>query len=318
MSVRRNDYDVTNCVKTTDPIAVNAEVNRIYGRLYPQEETGRLDQAFRDATALYQGEYPGFRGCDAAYHDIQHVLDVTLAMARLIDGYERDRVGAEHIDAPLFRLGVVVALFHDCGYLLTLDDTEHRNGGEVTLTHVSRGADFLRQYLPGIGMGEVADVAANLIHFTGFETPVARIEVPTLRHKLLGNLLGSADIIAQMSDRCYLEKCRDRLYPEFVAAGIAHKRLPNGEQEVVYASGADLVLKTPKFYEGAARRLEGDLQGAHQFAMTHFGGKHIYLDELGKSIQHARELAIDEVASALNRTPPVTQPGQTIKHKALG
>ena len=28
-------------------------------------------------------------------------------------------------------------------------------------------------------------------------------------------------------DRCYPEKCRDRLYPEFVAGGIARKRNPD-------------------------------------------------------------------------------------------
>ena len=318
MNIRRSEYDVTNSLNTTDSTAVNAEVNRIYTQLYPQEETGQIDQAFRDTVALYQGRYAGFRACDTAYHGIQHILDVTLAMARLTDGYERARIGAEPLDAPLFRLGVIVALFHDSGYLLTLDDTEHRNGGEVTLTHVSRGAHFLREYLPKIGMGDVAEVAANLIQFTGFETPVAKIEVPTLRHKLLGSLLGSADIIAQMSDRCYLEKCRDRLYPEFVAAGIARRHLPNGEEEVAFASGADLVLKTPGFYDGAARRLEGDLGGTHQYAESHFGGKHLYLDELNRSIQHARNLKSEEDALALKRIPPITQAGQTGNIKARG
>jgi hypothetical protein len=311
MSQRGAEYDVTNSVNTTDSTAVNAEVDRIFTRLYPAESPGQIDQAFRDTTALYQGRFPGFRACDTAYHDIQHVFDVTLAMARLIDGYERAPIGAQALGAPLFRLGVVVALFHDSGYLLALDDTRHKNGGEVTLTHVSRGAHFLKGYLPNIGMGDVADVAAQLVHFTGFETPVAKIEVPTLRHKLLGSLLGSADIIAQMADRCYLEKCRDRLYPEFVAAGIARKRLPSGEEEVVFASGADLVLKTPRFYEGAVRRLETDLGGAHHYVERHFGGQHLYLEELGKSIQHARDLKVEGDTSALKRIPPVTQPGQT-------
>jgi len=111
-------------------------------------------------------------------------------------------------------------------------------------------------------MGEVADVAASLIHFTGYEIPVAEIKVPSLGYKLLGSLLGSADIIAQMSDRCYLEKCRDRLYPEFLAGGIARKRLPDGNEEVLYESGEDLVRKTPHFYQGASRRLDADLGGA--------------------------------------------------------
>ena len=311
MAYRGNDFDVSSKFNTTDPKAVKDEIDRIYLALYPSAPATLLDIAFSDFTRLYRGEYPGYHACDTAYHDMQHVLEVTLAMARLIDGYERSRIGAQTLDAPLFRLGIVVALFHDSGYLLALDDKQHKTGGEVTLTHVSRGADFLKRYLPNIGMGEVADVAAQLVHFTGFETPVAKIEVPSLRHKLLGSLLGSADIIAQMSDRCYLEKCRDRLYPEFVAAGIARKRLPSGEEEVVFASGADLVLKTPRFYEGAARRLEVDLGGAHHYVERHFGGQHLYLEELGKSIQHARDLKKESDTSALKRIPPVTQPGQT-------
>lgn len=311
MSQRGPEYDVSNRVKTTDSNAVNDEIDRIFARLYPDQSPGQIDQAFRDVTALYQGRFPGFRACDTAYHDIQHVLDVTLAMARLIDGYERAGIGSQALGAPLFRLGIVVALFHDSGYLLALDDMQHKNGGEVTLTHVSRGGQFLKKYLPNIGMGEEADVAAQLVHFTGFETPVAKIEVPSLRHKLLGSMLGSADIIAQMADRCYLEKCRDRLYPEFVAAGIARKRLPNGEEEVVFASGADLVLKTPRFYEGAARRLENDLDGAHHYVEHHFGGQHLYIEELSKSIQHARDLKEESDTSALKRIPPVTLTSQT-------
>jgi hypothetical protein len=309
MTPRGAEYDVTNRVKTTDSAAVNAEVDRIFAQLYPGESPGQIDRAFIDVTALYRGRYPGYRACDTAYHDIQHVLDVTLAMARLLDGYERAGFESQGLGASLFRLGIVVALFHDSGYVLERADREHKNGGEVTLTHVSRGGSFLRKYLPDIGMGEEADIAAQLVHFTGFETPVAKIEVPSLRHKLLGSMLGSADIIAQMADRCYLEKCRDRLYPEFVAAGIARKSLPNGEEQVVFSSGADLVLKTPRFYEGAARRLENDLDGAHHYVERHFNGRHLYLDALTKSIQRARDFKEESDTDALKRIPPVTLTG---------
>jgi hypothetical protein len=303
---RRSEYDVSNDIKTTDPAFVNAAVDRIFTRLYPSEAAGQIDRAFQDMASLYRGGLPGYFACDTPYHDIQHVLDVTLAMARLIDGYNRGAVGVESLDAPLFRLGIVTALFHDCGYMRSLDDKQHRNGSELTLTHVSRGAQFLRTYLPTIGMGDMAEVAAQLIHFTGFETPVADIALPTAGHRLLGCILGSADIIAQMSDRCYLEKCRDRLYPELVAAGIARKRLPTGEMQVVYESGEDLVLKTPRFYESAMRRLETDLDGAHCYAARHFGGEHRYFEELAKNVQFAHKLATAGDARALKRHPPMT------------
>jgi hypothetical protein len=303
---RGNEYDVSCQVNTTDSAGVNSEVDRIFLELYPKSSTEKIDWAFNDLTTMYRGGRPGYHACDTAYHDVQHVLDVTLAVARLIDGYERARIGLEPLDASMFRLGVITALFHDCGYIRTLDDKQHKKGGELTLTHVSRGARFLRDYLPKIGMGDVADIAASLIHFTGYEIPVAEIKVPSLAYKLLGSLLGSADIIAQMSDRCYLEKCRDRLYPEFVAGGIARKRLPDGKEEVVYQSGEDLVMKTPHFYRGASRRLDSDLGGTHKYVRNHFGGQHLYMDELTKNIEFARAITEQGNGTALKRNPPTT------------
>jgi hypothetical protein len=309
---RGNEYDVSCQVNTTDPATVNSEVDRIFLELYPTSSTEKIDRAFRDLATMYRGGRPGYHACDTAYHDIQHVLDVTLAMARLIDGYERARIGREPLDAPMFRLGVITALFHDCGYIRTLDDSQHRNGGELTLIHVSRGARFLRDYLPKIGMGEVADIAASLIHFTGYEIPVADIRVPSAAYRLLGSLLGSADIIAQMSDRCYLEKCRDRLYPEFVAGGIARKRLADGGEEVVYGSGDDLVRKTPRFYQGASRRLDADLGGTHLYARNHFGGQHLYMEELAKNIEFAQTIDGQGDGTALKRKPPATMARRSV------
>jgi hypothetical protein len=290
MNPGHNHYDVSESVDVADPVAVDAEVKQTFLARYPGASTSKIDQAFRDIDALYHGRFPGYHSCDTGYHDIQHVLDVTLAMARLMDGYERADTGRESFDAPLFCLGIVTALFHDCGYVRELGDRFHRNGGELTLTHVSRGARFLQRYLPQIGMGDVADIAATLVHFTGYEIPVAQIKVPTTRYKLLGSMLGSADIIAQMSDRCYLEKCRDRLYPEFVAAGIARKRLPDGKEEVIYKSGEDLVKKTPNFYQGAMQRLEGDLGACYRYAGYHFGGRDLYLARIDSNVRFAAKL----------------------------
>ena len=306
MEIRGNDFDVSAQFNTTDPQVVNDEVDRIYLELYPSAPTRLLDHAFRDLTRLYRGEYPGYHPCDTAYHDVQHVLDVTLAMARLIDGYERSRVGTQPFGDSLFRLGVITALFHDMGYVRALDDHAHRNGAEYTLTHVSRGSLFLRDYLPRIGMAEMADVAAELIHFTGYEMPVGKIRVPSPIYRLLGSMLGSADIIAQMSDRCYLEKCRDRLYPEFVAGGLTVKRDEEGAEQVIFASGEDLVIKTPQFFQGARKRLDVDLGGSYSYAQQHFGGQNLYLEELNKNIQFAQEIGAESDSSVLKRKPPET------------
>ena len=109
-------------------------------------------------------------------------------------------------------------------WLRRRNDQRHRYGAEYTLTHVSRGAAFLRDYVRELGYGErLAQLAGTMIHFTGYEVPFGEIEarVSDPRDIVLGHLLGTADMIAQMADRCYLEKCRDRLYADFVLGGVA-------------------------------------------------------------------------------------------------
>jgi hypothetical protein len=200
---------------------------------------------------------------------------------------------------------VICALYHDMGYIRRVNDKLHRNGAEYTSTHVSRGARFLRDYLPTIGMPDFADAAGQIVHFTGYERPVASIRVKDPMHKLIGSLLGSADIIAQMSDRCYLEKCRDRLYPEFVAGGIARKQTEEGEQ-VVFASGEDLLRKTPNFFASATHRLNVDLGGAYQFAGSHFGGTNLYMDAVKQNIRFAERAGSQPGEIQLRRQPPTT------------
>lgn len=308
--MRRNDHDVTDRVRTTDLAAVRRAVNALFSGLYDDVPLIPVERAFAEADRLYRGEHPGYWPCDTQYHDLQHILDVTLAMARLMDGYERSRVDAPALGAELYQLGLIAALFHDVGYLRRRADRRHRYGAEYTLVHVSRGGEFLRRYLLRLGLGRHAPVAAELLHFTGYERAVATLCVsdPLLRH--LGHMLGAADIIAQMSDRCYLEKCRDRLYPEFVLGGIARRRLPSGRTQVVFRSGEDLVRKTPGFYLNASRRLEVELEGAHGYARKHFGGQNLYLDEIQKNVRFARVFAQTGDSELLRRTPPDTlEPG---------
>lgn len=305
MQPRRNDYDITNRIQTTDPHAVEAEVCRLFGLLYPGTTHAEMGRAFADVAAMYQGKFPGYRACDTAYHDVQHVMDVTLAMARLMDGYERTRGQTPALGAKLFQFGVTVALFHDMGYLRAIDDKIAPNGAYYTQSHVSRGAAFLFDYLKSIGLPELSEAGAELIHFTGYEKRVADILIEDPLLRMLGSLLGSADIMAQMADRCYLEKCRDRLYPEFVAGGIAERLDAAGNKTVVFASGEDLINKTPVFFQSAVQRLESDLGGAYNFAAAHFGGFNLYIHAATKNVRFAKQISVGSTSS-LRRTPPLT------------
>jgi hypothetical protein len=305
MQPRRNDYDITNRIQTTDIASVEAEITRLLHLLYPGATHFAMTRAFADIAKLYVGEYPGYRACDTSYHDVQHVMDVTLAMARLMDGYERSRMAKPAIGIQLFQLGIITALFHDMGYLRATDDDIAPNGAYYTSNHVSRGAKFLHTYLPTIGLADFAEAGAELIHFTGFEKRVSEILIEDPMLRLIGSLLGSADIIAQMADRCYLEKCRDRLYPEFVAGGMVETSDITGKRKVVFTSGDDLVKKTPAFFESAVERLESDLGGAYNYAASHFGGFNLYIHAAAKNVDFAKQIGTSE-RHALRRTPPIT------------
>jgi hypothetical protein len=306
--MRRNDYDVTDSIRTTDPKAVEREIVRLYRGLYVRARAPELERAFKDAAALYRGEHPDYLPCDTEYHDIQHILDVTLAMARLMDGYERSRGDGEaRLERELFIVGVLAALFHDFGYLRRRHDRRHRYGAEYTLTHVSRSAAFLRRYLRTLDLDHLAGVASMLVHYTGYERPAETIRVTDTLLRRIGHMLGTADIIAQMSDRCYLEKCRDRLFPEFVLGGLAGRKLAKGRTLPAFASGDELVQKTAGFYTNASKRLDFQLARAYDYAARHFGGQNLYLDEMQKNVMHAQLVAqAAKPGEHLRRQPPNT------------
>lgn len=299
---RRARYDVTNLIDTTDPAAVAYEVAQIYERIYRREFPSGVLRVFADIGRLYRGDFPGYHACETDYHDVQHVLEVTLAMARLMDGCAR-ATGSGALAERLFLVGTVAALFHDIGYLRRIGDTEKRHGAEYTRIHVGRSAAFMAWYLPDVGLEELSGPAQRIVHFTGYEIPVDSIEVEPA-YRMLGNLLGSADILAQMADRCYLEKCRDRLYPEFVLGGIARQVDERGEEKVLFASPADLIFKTPGFFNGAHKRLEQDLGGVYRYVASHFRGDNLYFTAARKNIDYARELAACGDVSRLRRSLP--------------
>lgn len=304
--MRRSDYDVTDSIRTTGPAEVGSEVRQIFERLYPAAASRQIATAFADLTDLYLGANELHHPCDTEYHDIQHVLDVTLAMARLMDGYERGRNGYAPMTPDHFVVGVVTALFHDIGYIRRKADRTHKYGSEYTLTHVTRGSVFLRSYLEDLGLGPHAPTGSQLVHFTGYERKIDSIRISDPLLRKVGEFLGTADIIAQMSDRCYLEKCRDRLYPEFVLGGLARKRMPDGTVQVLFSSGEDLVRKTPGFYVNALKRLDYQLHGAYAYAEKHFGGQNLYIEEMRKNVDYAKLVSSEDSLEMLRRTPPYT------------
>ena len=289
MRDRLNHNDVTNRVNVEDPGRVRDAVLELFASRFPGADFAPLAFAFDDFRALFEGNYPGYLACDTLYHDMRHTLDMSLAMARLIDGHERTCAEAERLGPRRATLGVLIALLHDSGYLKRSSEAHVENGAVFTKVHVSRSADFISSYLPVLGFGPEAPLAARLVHFTGYEMEIDDIRVSEPKDRLLGCLVGTADLIGQMSDRLYLEKCREFLYKEFVWGNIARDTLPDGREIVRYASPEDLMIKTPGFYEYVARaRIASKLGGADRFAAAHFDGANPYQSEIDDNMGFLR------------------------------
>jgi hypothetical protein len=304
MQYRRSDFDVTNTVQVSSVSAVRRAVEELYSRQWPSGSLERLGTAFADFERLFNGQYPGYLGCDTVYHDVQHSLDDTLAMARLLVGYERRHAPEQQLGHERALLGLIVALFHDSGYIRETNDREHRNGAEFTLTHVARGARFLAHYLPTLGMAQWVPVATQIIHFSGYEVSFDQIHLDDPLDRKVGHLLGTADMMAQMADRCYLEKVRDRLYPELVLGGIAVAR-EKGELAVNYGSGLDMLRRTPDFFEETMRtRLDGEFGGAYRYFEVLYDGRNPYLETIERSLEYLQQIIDSQRWSMLRRDPP--------------
>lgn len=290
MHDRLNQNDVTNRINVESATAVRDAILSLYAARYPGADFSALGRAFADVDALFEGRYPGYLACDTLYHDVRHTLDMTLATARLVDGHDRSQSGADQLGPRRAMLAVLIALLHDCGYLRRAGEAAVENGAVFTKVHVSRSAEFLAAYLPTLGFAPEAPLAAELVHFTGYERDVDSIQVADPRDRLVGYMVGTADLIGQMSDRMYLEKCREFLFREFVLGHVARETLPDGREIVRYSSPEDLISKTPGFYEYVARdRIHRKLGAVDRYALAHFDGTSLYQVEIDTNMRYLRE-----------------------------
>ncbi|MGH6630717.1 MAG: hypothetical protein ACREB3_13385, partial [Burkholderiales bacterium] len=155
------------------------------------------------------------------------------------------------------------------------------------------------------GLGNWAPVATRIVHFTGYEIPLELVRVADARDRLVGHLLGTADMLAQMADRCYLEKCRDRLYAEFVLGDVAVHAGSDG-MKVLYGSGLDLLRQTPKFISTTIdNRLGKAFDHAYRHVEPLFGGDNPYMNAIRLNVEYLGALTRGSRWPMLRRNPPV-------------
>jgi len=243
-----NQSDVTGTVNMASPGAVADAICAVLRRRYEGFDEVVLRDGFLDIEDIFWGRHAGYLPCDTPYHDLRHSMSTALAMTRMIDGYEASRGGdGPALGTELATLGVLLALFHDVGFIRRLSEAGI-NGACLIRDHEQRGVDFMRVYL---GTGPFARFAelAELIHTTNVSRRTCEV-LDGLPPELvaLGKMLGTSDLVSQLAGRYYLERCRFFLFQEFVTAGVDRTTTPEGETVVLYPTPEDLLRKTPGFY----------------------------------------------------------------------
>lgn len=289
-------------ISSGDPALVARAINDILAPRFPQGwDRAFMEEAFRAAARAYAGSEPGLIACDTPYHDLRHSLETALATARLIDGWEITHGESGRSLGPTIAMtGVVLALLHDIGFLRR---TAERSipGGALTAWHEARAAEYARRYLGSTPLAPLADLA-GLIDATRIGTHIEELAGDE-RHLVVARMLATADLVSQLADRFYLEKCRDFLYAEFIEAGIAQGPGPRNPN-AYYTSPEDLLRKTPAFcHKHVLLRLDGDLSSVHRMFAAHFGGENPYCAAIARNVDFLEKVVASGEFHRLRRKP---------------
>ncbi|MBN1661973.1 MAG: hypothetical protein JW943_00065 [Deltaproteobacteria bacterium] len=279
-----------------DHQSILAEVTAIVSLMDHNFDCRHIKEAFNDVERLFRGEYPGYQACNTHYHNIRHTMMVFLAMARLIHGV---RIAGWNFSEKEMNVGIISALMHDAGYIQRQDDHEG-TGAKFTAMHIEQSKRFIEAYYKGNDYFQgTMKSFADILDCTGLNTDIDRVNFSSANDEMMGKILGTADLLAQMADRYYLEKLAF-LFHEFDEAHV-----PGFESEI------DLQRKTVNFYSMTKNRMETGMGNVNRFMANHFKARHgldrnIYDDAIDKNIgylKHILEIGHDDLTAFLRRNP---------------
>ncbi len=257
-----NLADVVN-INSLD--AAFEEISGIAGMLSSDFDAKAFMSVYYDTVSIYNGNYPGYKGCNTDYHDLKHVVEVTLATARLAHSAHEAGYRFGHFGILIL---LAAAMMHDTGYIQPAGD-DAGTGAKFTLVHVDKSIDFTRQYLRSAGYGDEAlDAASVIIKATDIAVKIKDIPFLKKEWEHLAKIMATGDILAQITSRTYIEKL-PFLYKEFEEGNV-----PGFESEL------DLLKKTLGFYDYAVKRMDNDLGGFRQHLKLHFEKRWGIADDL--------------------------------------
>jgi hypothetical protein len=270
-------------VTTKDPTAVQVEVQAAYLTIFPKGDPLFVPRAFGWVLECFRGHYQDYQPIDARYHDLEHTLQGTLCLSRLLRA--RHAAGAApRLDQSMFELGILAILLHDTGYLKKRNDVEG-TGAKYTATHVFRSAEFAAELLSEKGFSASSIKAVqNMISCTGINANLEAIPFQSELEKVVGFALATSDLLGQMAAQDYIDKL-PILYEEFAEAA---QYGTEGVHVLGSFKSADALMRhTPTFWENyVLGKLERDFGSLHKYLNDPYpSGRNSYLERIEENIE---------------------------------
>ena len=252
----------------------------IIRKINPDYDFSVVQQAYDDTMRLFEGDYPGYCAIQTLYHDQLHTLEVFLCTVRLMHGVH---LSGDFIDDESITMLCIAALMHDIGYAQRIGE-DTGTGAQYTGIHIDRGIEFIRHYLAEHDLPQAwNEPLACILRTTSPERVFDQIPFPDEHSRLLGQMLGTADLVGQMADRLYLEKLLF-LFLEFKEANC-------GDYQSMY----DLLCKTHGFHEYTMVKLNEDFGGIYTRLRAHFKNtvgvdRNYYMEAIDRNLDYLSQV----------------------------
>ncbi|OGQ99445.1 MAG: hypothetical protein A2505_04610 [Deltaproteobacteria bacterium RIFOXYD12_FULL_55_16] len=248
-----------------------------YGEVPP-----RLAMLFADVADLYAGRWSSHEACAVTYHNFSHALDVCLAAARMLVGWNKVEPPTQALDGQCFHLAMAASLFHDAGYIKNKGD--HAGlGGKFTLIHVGRGMEIAREYLTRKQWSEnEIEAVVRMISLTDYaKMPDIDLLFKNPQLKAMAQMVATADLVAQMADTDYIQRIDD-LFAEFQEVYEFENREALAKKGTkVYKTVQEIKDGTIAFYEKFVVPTLGKLGRMDRYLTNFFGdGRNPYQENI--------------------------------------
>ena len=276
-----NNYELVQVFTTGKNASWFDECKKLISDFCADIDRDLLAEVYADVFDIYHGQYPGFDISDAKYHDFSHACAATLATTRLFHGLVID---GWNISQTTVEQGIISTLFHDIGWLPSSDESLGGNTPSYE-NHEERSISFMKHYLVQKGFTtDYCKDCADIVKCTDLEVVPDMLDFRSEGKKIGGYVVGSADLLSQMADRCYLERL------PFLFREQGYSAL------LQFDTPVELFEKTAEFHSKTVMaRLEGTFHNVYKSMRSHFRVRwgldtDLYTDNIQKNLKFLKKI----------------------------